>query len=224
MGGLGCPAALALGDELSRRGGLLVFSDGDIVDLSNLHRQILYRTADVGRRKAEVAAVRLADRFARLELRALPFAVDASIAAELFAEVDVVLDGTDSLDTKFLLSDIAVATGTPLVHGAAVRLGGQLMSIVPGSACLRCVFESPNAEAASCSADGVLGPVAGVIGARMAIEALAILEGRPALAGALSIFDGAHPALDRRVAFSVRATCKTCHSSLSTDSTGAQLL
>jgi adenylyltransferase/sulfurtransferase len=116
---------------------------------------------------------------------------------------DVVVDGTDSFDAKFLLNDACVRAGIPLVHGGVVRFTGQLMSVVPGSACYRCLFEAPPPAgiAPSCQEAGIVGAFAGVIGALMAEEALAILDGRPRLAGTLLVVDGLE---DRRRRITIR--------------------
>jgi adenylyltransferase/sulfurtransferase len=191
-GGLGCPALLALAPVLAARGGRLGVIDPDVVELSNLNRQILHRTEDVGRAKAESARAALARRWPALDLQATVGRVDAGNAGSLIAGWDVVVDGTDSFAAKFLLNDACVRAGVPLVHGGVVRLSGQLMSIVPGSACYRCIFEAPPPPgvAPSCSEAGIIGAFAGVIGALQAKEALAILDGAPALAGTLLVVDG----------------------------------
>src|SRR6185312_13163550 len=126
-GGLGCPALLALAPHV----GTLGIVDDDIVELSNLNRQILHRT-DAVRRRFATANVET------LRARVEPDNVDAVVRGW-----DVVLDGTDSFDAKFLINDGCVRAGIPLVHGGVVRFVGQLMSVVPGSACYRCLFEAP---------------------------------------------------------------------------------
>jgi adenylyltransferase/sulfurtransferase len=101
-----------------------------------------------------------------------------------------VLDGTDSVESKFVVNDACVAEQVPLVHGGVVRWDGQLMSVVPGNACYRCLFEAPpTSPAPTCEQAGVLGPAAGVIGALMADEALRIVDGKPALAGNMLVCD-----------------------------------
>lgn len=207
-GGLGCPALWALGQ--TRRALTLRVVDPDVVDVTNLHRQILFTDAHVGRPKAQVAHEVLAERFPHLTVEPVVARADHSNIHALIHDARVVLDGTDSFAAKFLINDTCVAARVPLVHGGVVRFSGQLMSVVPalpspdlgqpgpgaggkraGSACVRCLFEAPPPEdaVASCQEAGILGPVAGVIGARMAAEALAILDGAPRLAGALDVFD-----------------------------------
>ncbi len=187
-GGLGCPALYALGPR-ARTVGIV---DDDVVELSNLNRQILHRTEDVGRPKVASARDALRRRFAALEVETLRARVEADNVDAVVRGWDVVVDGTDSFDAKFLINDACVRAGVPLVHGACVRTTGQLMSIVRGSACYRCLFEAPPPAgvAPSCQEAGIVGAFAGVIGALMADEALAILDGNPRLAGTLYVVDG----------------------------------
>jgi adenylyltransferase/sulfurtransferase len=187
-GGLGCPALYALAPSLSKRGlGVLVVDD-DIVDPSNLQRQILHTSIDIGRPKVESARDALLRRFPELRVETKRVRVVAENARQILRSAAVVLDGTDSIESKFVINDACVAEGVPLVHGGVVRWEGQLMSVLPDGACYRCLFEEPPAEAPpTCEQAGVLGPAAGVIGAMMADEALRILDGRPALAGTMIV-------------------------------------
>lgn len=187
-GGLGCPALLALAPTAGLR---LTIVDDDRVDESNLQRQILHRSADVGRLKVESARDALWRRWPGAQLELVAARLDADNAASLVTAHDVVLDGSDSFATKFLLNDVCLSSGVPLVHGGVVGLAGQLMTVLDGHACFRCIFEAPPEAGAvgSCREAGILGAVAGVVGGRMAKEALAILDGRPLLAGTLLRFD-----------------------------------
>jgi molybdopterin-synthase adenylyltransferase len=191
-GGLGCPASLAL----ARAGaGTITLADPDAVDPTNLHRQLWFRTSDIGQPKVEAAAARIAAAFPGIRTVPLQAFVDESNAESLFRTHDIVVDATDGIATKFLLSDAAVLTGTPLVHGGVLRLEGQALEIGPGGPCLRCLFELPPAPDAipTCAQAGVLGSVAGVVGAlqaRIALQRLrhpdATLEGQ----SILYVFDG----------------------------------
>ena len=166
-GGLGCPASLAL----ARAGvGAITFADPDVVDPTNLHRQLWHRDEDVSRRKVESAARRLSQAFPAVEVDALPVAVEAGNADALFRAHDAVVDATDGIETKFLLSDAAVRTRTPMVYGGVLRMEGQVMEIGAGGPCLRCLFDAPPdpASVATCAQAGVLGSVAGVVGAMQA--------------------------------------------------------
>ncbi|WP_370459034.1 ThiF family adenylyltransferase [Aggregicoccus sp. 17bor-14] len=190
-GGLGCPASLALA-----RAGLchLTLVDPDRVDVTNLHRQLWHRGADVGRWKVDSAAEGLARAFPALQVERQVARVDASNAPALFAAHDVVLDATDGTATKFLLSDLAKATRVPLVYAGVLRMQGQAMRIEPEGPCLRCLFEEPpDPEAVpTCAQAGVLGAMAGWVGAlqaQLALESLAGAEVGPA--AALHVLDGA---------------------------------
>ncbi len=165
MGGLGCPASLALAELGVRQ---LTLVDPDVVELSNLHRQLWYGPDDLGQKKVEVAARRLERAFPTLEVRPLALRVDAANAAALLQAHDAALDGTDSPRARFELSDAAVAVGTPLIHGGVLGWQGQCFKIRPGGPCLRCLFEGPPVDAPTCASAGVMGSVAGVIGAAMA--------------------------------------------------------
>jgi adenylyltransferase/sulfurtransferase len=198
-GGLGCPALLALAPRVRTLG----MVDDDVVEASNLNRQILHRTEDVGRAKVQSARDAIRRRYPAVEIETLRTRVDADNAGRIVRGWDVVVDGTDSFDAKFLINDACVKAGVPLVHGGVVRFTGQLMSVVPGSACYRCLFEAPPPAgiAPSCQEAGILGAFAGIIGALMGDEALRILDGAPRLAGTLMVVDGLS---DRRRRVGVR--------------------
>jgi len=172
-GGLGCPSALALAE--ARLDLMLVIVDPDVVERSNLSRQILFGEADVGLPKAEVAARRVGG-----EARVARF--DATTADALLEEADVLLDGTDDFETRFFANDEAVRRGLPLVHGAALGWTGQLVTILPGrTGCLRCLFEGPPPAGAipTCAEAGVLSALCGVVGAAMARAAVQVLGSKP---------------------------------------------
>ena len=206
-GGLGCPVLLGIGGRVATVG----IVDDDVVELSNLNRQILHRTEDVGRPKVQSARDAVRRRFPSLNVETLRARVEADNADAVVRGWDVVVDGTDSFDAKLLINDACVRAGIPLVHGGVVRFTGQLMSIVRGSACYRCLFEAPPPAgvAPSCQEAGIVGAFAGVIGGLMADETLAILDGKPRWAGTLLVVDG----LDdyrRRVAVRPRPGCEAC--------------
>lgn len=200
VGGLGCPASLALA-----AGGVKSLSliDPDCVELSNLHRQPWYLEADIGQPKVEVAARRLKAQYPQLNVEAMATAVDRANAERLFRQHDVVLDGTDRGETKFMLSDLAVATRVPLVFGGVLRLEGLSLRIEPGHACLRCLFEESALLGPTCAQVGVLGPMAGWVGAAMAELAV---SGRP---GVLHRFDGSR-FTRRQVSVNRASDCPAC--------------
>jgi adenylyltransferase/sulfurtransferase len=179
VGGLGAPAAMALA---AAGVGSLGLVDPDRVEVSNLHRQPLYAEDDVGRLKVEAAAERLrhAHPALRVETRAERFGPAHGQLAHAF---DLVVDGTDTVSAKFVVSDVAVATGVPLVHAGALGFCAQILTVLPGaSACYRCVFEEPPPpeETPSCEVAGVLGPAVALAGTLVAAEALRVLSGRRA--------------------------------------------
>ncbi len=189
-GGLGSPAALALAASGVGRVGLV---DDDAVDLSNLARQILHRTEDVGRPKVESGAERLAAMAPGVQVEIHHLRLGVENAAELVSGYDVVVDGSDNLPTKLLLNDVCVLRGRPLVTGGILRFFGQLMTVVPGkTACYRCVYGKVllGGEGPSCSEAGVFGAVAGFIGMAQAGDAVRVLSGlRPAWANRLLVAD-----------------------------------
>lgn len=203
-GGLGCPALYALAPAVAALG----IVDDDRVELSNLNRQILHRTEDIGRPKVESARDALWRRWPGLAIETFETRIDADNAASILRGWDVVLDGSDSFATKFLLNDVCVRAGVPLVHGACAQWTGQLMTVVPGHACYRCLFEAPPPPGAapSCQEAGVLGALTGVVGTLMAEEALALLRGAPTLCGTLLVVDG-HDDRRRRVRLRPRPDC-----------------
>jgi molybdopterin/thiamine biosynthesis adenylyltransferase len=190
VGGLGCPAALAL----VRAGvGRVVLADDDPVEAENLHRQILYGLADVGRPKLDAARDTLLRRGgseAGIELwrgRLLPRA-----AREMVRGVDVVLEGSDNFATKFLAADACGLERRAVVHGAAIRWRGTAWLVLPaGAPCYRCLFEDvPSGAQQTCAQAGVMGPVVGFVGALMADLALRYLTGDLEAAGRIWSFDG----------------------------------
>jgi adenylyltransferase/sulfurtransferase len=209
-GGLGCPAALALAAAGVRRIGIV---DDDRVDVTNLHRQILHGDGDVGDLKVASAARALARRFPGLRVDAHAVRFDAGNALGLVAAYDVVIDGSDNFATKFVANDAAVLARRPLVHGAAVGMGGQLLTVPAGGhPCYRCLFEEPPPAGVgpSCAEAGVLGPVPGVIGALQGVEAARLLRGEePAFSGRLIQYDSLGMMV-RSVAFNSNPACLVC--------------
>lgn len=179
-GGLGCPALL----ELASAGvGNVTVIDYDVVDLSNLNRQVLYRSDDVGRPKVECAVSRVAAAFTHMHIATRMERLTAHNLPALFAGADFVIDATDGVAAKFIINDGAVALGYPFSHAGILGFVGQTMTVVPGgSACLRCLFpeEPPPDAVPSCQEAGILGAIAGAIGSLQAQAALNHLRGRSA--------------------------------------------
>lgn len=194
VGGLGCPAALYLaGAGVGTIG--LVDRPGDVVERSNLHRQIAHAEDRVGEDKVESAAIAIRALNANVEVRTHSEFVPSSAVA-LVVEYDVVLDCTDNVMSRYLASDACAASRTPLVSGSAIGLDGQLTvyCLAEDTPCYRCVFPAPPPPACvgSCATAGVLGPVPGTIGTLQALEALKILakiERTTTLASRFLLFD-----------------------------------
>ncbi len=186
-GGLGAPAAL----YLAAAGiGTLGLADADLVSLSNLQRQVIYAADDIGRLKVEAAAEHLATLNANVAVRTHPVMLDAANAREVVAGYDLVLDGTDSFESRFAVSDACVAEGKTLVSGAIGRWSGQV-GVFAGRPCYRCLVPETPPDAETCVAVGVVGALAGVIGSMMALEAIKLITGAgQALSGRLLVYDG----------------------------------
>jgi len=212
VGGLGCPAALLLAQA---RVGVLTLLDPDPVELSNLHRQLLFSECDLGKPKAAIAARRLNELFPTTEVAGVVASLDTGNVQRFLAEHDIVVDATDRIETKLWLNDECVRLRKPLVHAGAVGWQGQLCTVLPGeSPCLRCIFaDTPEDEVlrASCREAGIIGPVVGYLGGRQALEVVLYLSGDSArlLAGRLLLFDGQRPSL--RVVRTARdPSCSRC--------------
>ncbi len=188
--------------------------DDDVVDNSNLQRQVIHTDARIGMPK--VFSAEIAMKAQNPFVTVLPYhrRLTDEIAAELFGDFELVLDGTDNVETRYLVNEAAVEARVPLVSAAIGQWEGQLSIFDParGSPCYRCVFPEPSAEglAPSCAEGGVFGPLAGVVGAMMAGEAVKLLAGAgEPLIGRLMIYDALHA--DSRVISTKRRTdCQTC--------------
>jgi molybdopterin/thiamine biosynthesis adenylyltransferase len=201
VGGLGAPAALALARAGVER---LILIDDDVVDRSNLHRQILFRDADVGRPKLEATVDSLRRSGLKTHLEARSGRLTPSTTA-LVEGCDVILECSDNYATKFLAADVARLRGLPIVHGSAIRFIGTAFAVsATGSPCYRCLFEDiPEGAQAGCDVAGVVGPVCGVIGALQAHLALT------AAYGTLISLDGLRDELRVR-SIPARAGCPLC--------------
>jgi molybdopterin-synthase adenylyltransferase len=185
-GGLGAPAALYLAAAGVGHIGLV---DPDVVSLSNLQRQVLYSVDDVEALKVSMAALRLRDLNPNVVLEPIGERLDGANAAALVAGYDLVLDGTDDFATRFAVNAACMAAGKILVSGAIGRWTGQV-GVFAGRPCYRCLVPEIPPDAETCSAVGVVGALAGVIGSMMALEAVKLIAnaGEP-LAGRLMIYD-----------------------------------
>ena len=226
-GGIGAPLAIALVAGGMRR---ITVVDDDSVDVSNLHRQILFTAADVGRPKLDAFAAAVERRALLLSMgpqaapnpgasdapvvvtrvpgRALP-----STVGNIVAHASVVVDATDNFASRFLLADACALAGVPVVHAAAVRWQATVLAVAAaGRPCYRCLFEDlPQGDAPDCATAGVVGPVCGVAGAVAADRALRILAGDASAYGHIVTYDGRRDAL-RSVPVPARPGCALCGS------------
>lgn len=189
-GGLGAPAAMYLA---AAGVGTIGIVDADEVDLSNLQRQIIHGTADIGKAKVKSAKETMEAMNPDVTVKTYRMFVDSTNIRELIREYDFVIDGTDNFPAKFLINDACVLEGKPFSHAGIIRFKGQLMTYVPGKGpCYRCVFKNPPPKDAvpTCKQAGVIGAMGGVIGSLQAMEAIKYLigVGEP-LTGALLTYD-----------------------------------
>jgi len=209
-GGLGSPAAMYLA---AAGVGTLGIADDDEVDLSNLQRQILHGSTDVGKAKTDSARETLTALNPDVRVRTHRVRVTAENITELIADYDFVIDATDNFAAKFLINDACVLAKKPFCHGGVLRFSGQLMTYVPGRGpCYRCAFKAPPPPDAVPNSRqvGVLGAVAGVIGCLQALEALKyILGAGQLLTGRLLTVDALDMEL-RTVALPAAQDCPVC--------------
>ncbi len=191
-GGLGCPAAFYL---TAAGVGTLGIVDSDQVEISNLQRQILHSTKDLGRNKVDSAKDQLQRLNPEVDIRLYPVRLSEENAAEILKDYDFIIDGSDNFDTKFLVNDSALALGKAFSHAGIMRFQGQTMTVLPHkSACYRCLFKEPPppGEILGCQQMGILGAIAGTIGSIQATEAVKFFLGmeEELLVNRLLTFDG----------------------------------
>jgi len=177
-GGLGAPIALYLA---AAGVGTIGIVDADTVDLSNLQRQVIHFTPDIGKPKVQSAAEKMRAINPDVTVNTYPLWVDASNIAGLIADYDFVIDGTDNFAAKFLINDACVLGNKPYSHGGILRFDGQAITVRPKvSACYRCIFPAPPPKDAipTCSQAGVIGVLPGVLGTIQATEAIKFLLGK----------------------------------------------
>ena len=175
-GGLGAPVALYLA---AAGVGTIGIVDGDVVDLSNLQRQVIHFTADVGVPKVESAKAKMLAINPNVKVNTYREFLMADNALDIISDYDFIVDGTDNFPVKFLINDACVKAGKPFSHGGILRFEGQTLTHLPGTACYRCLFKSPPPANAvpTCSQAGVLGAIAGMLGTIQAAETLKYLTG-----------------------------------------------
>ena len=189
-GGLGAPAAMYLA---AAGVGTIGIADADVVDLSNLQRQIIHATPDLGKPKVESAKESMQAINPEVVVHTYHTFVAADNIADMVKDYDFIIDGTDNVPAKFLINDACVMAEKPFSHAGILRFGGQLMTYVPGQGpCYRCVFENPPPKDAvpTCKQAGVIGAMAGVIGCLQALEAVKYITGAgELLTGKLLTYD-----------------------------------
>lgn len=193
LGGLGCPVALYLA---ASGVGHLMLADFDVVDVSNLQRQVAHTEARVGASKVESARQAASAINSAVRITTINQALDADSLLDVVAKADVVIDCSDNFQTRFAINAACVKAAKPLVSGAAIRAEGQV-AVFDGARddapCYRCLYgDDLDGEQLACSEAGVLSPVVGVIGTMQALEAVKLLSGfGNTLRGRLLVFDGA---------------------------------
>ena len=176
-GGLGSPAALYLAAAGVGTIGLI---DGDVVDMTNLQRQVIHFTADVNKAKVLSAKEKIEQLNPDVKVVTYQELLSTYNVFDIIKDYDIVIDGTDNFPTKFLVNDACVLTGKPFSHGGILRFEGQTFTHTPGNACYRCAFNSPPPPNAvpTCSQAGVLGSIAGMLGTIQATEVLKFFVGQ----------------------------------------------
>lgn len=210
-GGLGAPALLYLAAAGVGRIGVI---DNDVVEGTNLQRQVIHRDADIGTPKALSAARAMEALNPFIEVRPYNRALTEEIAADLFADYDLILDGTDNFATRYLANRVAVAQGKPLVSGALSQWEGQVSTYDPakGAPCYQCIVpQEPPAELApACAIAGVLGPLPGVVGSMMAVETVKLItRAGQDLRGRMMIYDALWNET-RQITLKPRPHCPVC--------------
>ncbi len=189
-GGLGAPLGLYLAAAGVGRLGLVDF---DVVDFTNLQRQVTFATSDVGRPKIEAARERLSGMNPNIEIEAFETKLTSENALELFRDFDIIVDGTDNFPTRYLVNDACILLGKPNVYGSIFRFEGQVTVFgVAGGPCYRCLYPEPPPPGLvpSCAEGGVLGVLPGIVGSIQAMETIKLVLGRgDNLIGRLLLFD-----------------------------------
>jgi molybdopterin/thiamine biosynthesis adenylyltransferase len=209
-GGLGSPAALYLA---AAGVGTIGIADADIVDLSNLQRQIIHSTNDIGIPKVKSAKNKMLALNPDITVNTYKKYLSASNILEIVSSYDFIIDGSDNFATKFLINDACVLANKPFSHGGILRFTGQTMTVVPNhSACYACIFDSPPPQQSvpTCSSAGVLGTIAGMLGTIQATEAIKyIVNYGELLTNKLLIFDAATMDFDK-IKFDKNPECRVC--------------
>lgn len=210
-GGLGSPALLYMA---AAGVGVIGVIDDDEVDNSNLQRQVIHLDGAIGKPKVHSAAKAMKAQNPYVDVRPYQRRLTPEIATELFAQYDLILDGTDNFETRYMANKAAVELGKPLISGALSQWEGQISVFDPArnGPCYQCIFPDAPAPglAPSCAEAGVLGPLPGVVGAMMAVEAIKLITGAgDPLRGEMLIYDALYGET-RKIALKSRADCPIC--------------
>ncbi|GAA0822532.1 HesA/MoeB/ThiF family protein [Colwellia asteriadis] len=191
VGGLGNPASLYLA---AAGVGTLFLADGDVIELSNLPRQILFTENDIDNNKADVAAEKLQAQFPDTNIEVIDEMLDKELCDYYLEQVDVVLDCSDNIQTRYLINQACVEHKVPLIVGAATGFDGQQLTIDPrdnNSACYHCLFPaSEKAPANNCQTIGIMGPVLAMVAGMQTLQAIKLLTGNPVQINQLNMLDG----------------------------------
>ena len=208
-GGLGSPNALYLA---AAGVGTIGISDADTVSLSNLQRQVIHFTQDIGKPKVESAAEKIRQINPDVKVVTYDQFISQANASEIISDYDFIIDCTDSFASKYLVNDACVMAHKPFCAGGVVKYGAQVMTHVPGSTCYRCIFPEPPAEndVETCATVGVLGSVVGIMGSIQATEAIKYLTGiGELLTNKLLIVDALSMTF-QSIAFNQNKECSLC--------------
>lgn len=208
-GGLGAPVALYLA---AAGVGTIGIIDGDVVDLTNLQRQVIHFTPDVNKAKVLSAKEKMEQLNPEVKVIAYQELLSTYNIFDIIKEYDIVVDGTDNFPTKFLINDACVLAQKPFSHGGILRFEGQTFTYTPGNACYRCIFDSPPPPNAvpTCSQAGVLGSIAGMLGTIQATEVLKFLVNKGELLTNRILTFNALSMDFRTIAFRKNANCPIC--------------
>ena len=211
LGGLGSPVAMYLA---ASGVGRLIIADNDRVELSNLQRQIIHSFSSVGQYKTESAHRTLRLLNPEISVETVCARLDFTMLSELLPRVDLVIDGCDNFETRYAVNRACVAAEKPLVSGAVIRMEGQVAVFVPrpGQPCYECLYSQGTGSDESCVENGILAPVAGIVGSVQATEALKLLlEIGESLTGKLLLFDGLRMEW-RKISIPGNPVCPVCSS------------
>jgi molybdopterin/thiamine biosynthesis adenylyltransferase len=210
MGGLGNPVSLYLA---AAGVGTLFIADGDNVDITNLQRQILFTEGDVGTNKADIGAEKLQQHNSDITVEVIDEMLDTELAHYYIEQVDVVIDCTDNIATRYLLNQVCVDKKTPLIVGAATGFDGQQLVVDPRdpeSACYQCLFPaSEKAPTNNCQTVGIVGPVLAIVAGMQSLQAIKLLTGNAIHINQLNMFDGLSNQL-QQFSLKKQADCPVC--------------